>query len=159
MFLRRLNLAVVLGVIRFYKNLFTKEGYLTFTLPVTSTQHILVKSTTAVLVQIVSIIAIMLSFYVFTFPKFKDKDIAAVFLGFVYVTVLLSYVFRVRSMTAGIFLSFFILISSWGNDVFAYFVGSAIGRHKFSPKVSLPFSPHSLRILRVASIPSISGII
>ncbi|MDD6072046.1 MAG: phosphatidate cytidylyltransferase [Clostridiales bacterium] len=79
---------------------------------------------------------ILLSVYVFTFPKFKDKDIAAVFFGFMYVTVLLSYVFRVRSLTMGIFLAFFILISSWGNDVFAYFVGSAIGKHKFSPKVS-----------------------
>ena len=33
-------------------------------------------------------------------------------------------------------LCFFILISSWGNDVFAYLVGSAIGKHQFSPKVS-----------------------
>ena len=82
------------------------------------------------------LLMLLLAVYVFLFPKYRDKDIAAVFFGFIYVTVLLSYVFRIRSMTAGIFLSFFILISSWGNDVFAYFVGSAIGKHKFSPKVS-----------------------
>lgn len=82
------------------------------------------------------LLMLLLAVYVFLFPKYRDKDITAVFFGFVYVTVLLSYVFRIRSMTAGIFLAFFILISSWGNDVFAYFVGSAIGKHKFSPKVS-----------------------
>lgn len=37
---------VVFGIIRFYKNLFTGEGYLTFTLPVKNTTHLLVKSTT-----------------------------------------------------------------------------------------------------------------
>lgn len=79
---------------------------------------------------------LLLAVYVFTFPRYKDKDIATIFFGFVYVTILLSYVLRVRSMTAGLFLSFFILISSWGNDVFAYLVGSAIGKHQFSPKVS-----------------------
>lgn len=79
---------------------------------------------------------LLLAVYVFTFPRYKDRDIATIFFGFVYVTILLSYVLRVRSLTNGIFLSFFILISSWGNDVFAYFVGSAVGKHPFSPKVS-----------------------
>jgi len=35
------------AMIRFYKNLFTGEGYLSFTLPVTPTQHLWVKSLTA----------------------------------------------------------------------------------------------------------------
>lgn len=82
------------------------------------------------------LLVLLLAVYVFTFPKYTDKDVTAIFFGFVYVTILLSYVLRVRSMRAGLFLSFFILISSWGNDVFAYLVGSAIGKHPFSPKVS-----------------------
>ncbi len=51
---------------RFYSNLFSSEGYLSFTLPVTSTQHILVKNTVAVLAQLASIIMIILSTCVFT---------------------------------------------------------------------------------------------
>ena len=78
----------------------------------------------------------LLAIYVFTFPKYKDQDVVKVFFGYVYITVLLSYVFRVRSLENGLMLSIFILISSWGNDVFAYLVGSAIGKHQFSPKVS-----------------------
>lgn len=36
-------LAFVMIVVRFYKNLFSAEGYLTFTLPVTETQHLFAK--------------------------------------------------------------------------------------------------------------------
>lgn len=85
---------------------------------------------------IILIIMVLLAVYVFLFPKYHDVDVSKAFFGFFYVTVLLSYVYRVRSMEAGLLLSCFILISSWGNDVFAYLVGSAVGRHKFSPKVS-----------------------
>lgn len=85
---------------------------------------------------VIFLLMISLAIYVFLFPKYKDTDIIRAFFGFVYVTVLLSFVFRIRSLESGLLLSFFILISSWGNDVFAYLVGSAIGKHKFSPKVS-----------------------
>ncbi len=51
----------VMGIIRFYRNLFTAEGYLTFTLPVTPSQHIWVKAATAVCMQLVTSFAILLS--------------------------------------------------------------------------------------------------
>ena len=51
----------VLGVIRFYKNLFTSEGYLSFTLPVTSSQHIIVKSVTAVCVNFITSLVVFIS--------------------------------------------------------------------------------------------------
>lgn len=85
---------------------------------------------------VIILLMVILACYVFAFPKYKDKDVTKIFFGFVYVTVMLSYVLRVRTMESGLMLSFFILISSWGNDVFAYLVGSAIGKHQFSPKVS-----------------------
>lgn len=60
------GLTSVLAVTRFYKNLFTGEGYLSFTLPVTPTQHILVKAAVATLAQIASFIAFCVSFAVIT---------------------------------------------------------------------------------------------
>ncbi len=42
-----LSLPLVMGVIRFYRNLFTGEGYLSFTLPVTPLAHLFVKSAAA----------------------------------------------------------------------------------------------------------------
>lgn len=38
-----LVMTVIISIMRFYKNLFTAEGYLSFTLPVTSSQHIISK--------------------------------------------------------------------------------------------------------------------
>ncbi len=44
----------VFAIVRFYKNLFTGEGYLSFTLPVTPTQHIFTKCGAAVLFSAIS---------------------------------------------------------------------------------------------------------
>lgn len=55
---------LVLAVSRYYKNLYTAEGYLSFTLPVTPTQHIFVKTATALLFDLFSIVAFALSFLI-----------------------------------------------------------------------------------------------
>lgn len=85
---------------------------------------------------IIMLLLVALAIYVICFPKYKDYQVEKSFFTFLYVTVLLSYVFRIREMEFGALYFVFILISSWGNDICAYFVGSAIGKHKFSPKVS-----------------------
>ena len=51
----------VMGIVRFYKNLFTGEGYLSFTLPVTPAQHILVKAVTTVAMEAVTVLVVLLS--------------------------------------------------------------------------------------------------
>lgn len=86
------------------------------------------------LLIILSIIS--LSIYVILFPRYKDKDISVSIFSFIYIPLMLSYVFQLHELEAGILYCFFILISSWGNDVFAYLTGSAIGKHKCTPKVS-----------------------
>ena len=53
--------ASVLGILRFYRNLFTAEGYLSFTLPVTPAQHIWVKALTAVCVCLISFLMVLVS--------------------------------------------------------------------------------------------------
>lgn len=82
------------------------------------------------------LLMVLLAHYVFHFPKYKDYDVAKVLFAFIYVTVLMSYVLRIRDMEYGLYLAFYLLIASWGNDVCAYFIGRAIGKHKLSPKVS-----------------------
>ncbi len=51
-------LTLVFGIKRFYTNLFTSEGYLSFTLPVTASEHIWVKNIVAVLAQLASLLMI-----------------------------------------------------------------------------------------------------
>lgn len=47
-------------ITRFYKNLFTNEGYLSFTLPVTTEQHIFVKLTVGVIAAITSLLSVII---------------------------------------------------------------------------------------------------
>ncbi len=54
------------AVVRFYRNLFTAEGYLSFTLPVTSSQHIWVKSLTALCFEVITWIVMILSLCIIT---------------------------------------------------------------------------------------------
>lgn len=49
-------MTVFVGITRFYKNLFTNEGYLSFTLPVTPSGHIFAKLIVAVLFEIVTLL-------------------------------------------------------------------------------------------------------
>lgn len=59
-----IGFAFVIGIVRFYKNMFSAEGYLTHTLPVTAGQHILVKSVTAVSMNWLSAIVALLSVFI-----------------------------------------------------------------------------------------------
>lgn len=65
------------AIVRFYKNMFTGEGYLTFTLPVTTTQHILVKAITAICFDAISMFAILISGCILTFGELLVEIIKA----------------------------------------------------------------------------------
>ena len=54
-------MSTVIGIIRFYKNLYSAEGYLTFTLPVTNAQHIFVKLFVSLVCQTVCLLTVVLS--------------------------------------------------------------------------------------------------
>ncbi len=70
-----LNLAFV--IIRFYKNLFTGEGYLTLTLPITYNQHLIVKSVTAFITMVVSFIVSVISVCIFTVGDWLNEILKA----------------------------------------------------------------------------------
>jgi hypothetical protein len=59
-------MTMVFTITRYYRNLFTSEGYLSFTLPVTPTQHILTKLSTAVIVHTVSLVVVLISVCIIT---------------------------------------------------------------------------------------------
>ncbi len=56
-----LVMSVIVGVKRFYTNLYTSEGYFSFTLPVTSSAHIFTKLLMAIACFIATIIAVAVS--------------------------------------------------------------------------------------------------
>ena len=64
--LASMGITFVFGIIRFYKNLFTHEGYLTFTLPVSARAHIFVKLITATLFGVFTDLVIIFSGIIIT---------------------------------------------------------------------------------------------
>ena len=56
-----LLLTFIIGIVRFYKNLFTGEGYLSFTLPVTPGQQLFTKALVSFLFSVITIIVILVS--------------------------------------------------------------------------------------------------
>ena len=89
-----------------------------------------------ILLLLVASCLLMMSVYVFTFPKYKTEDVMWVFFSIVYVAVTLSYIYQVRMLQDGIYIVWLIFVSSWGNDTCAYFTGVFLGKHKMTPKLS-----------------------
>lgn len=63
--LAALGFATAFIIIRYYKNMFTGEGYLTLTLPVSYEQHLITKLLSAVLVSFTSLVIVLISCVVF----------------------------------------------------------------------------------------------
>ena len=59
-------------------------------------------------------------------------DIAYTFFGIVYIPVFLMFFALVSGMNDGKILIWYLIISSWATDIFAYIVGRHFGKHKFS---------------------------
>lgn len=72
--------------------------------------------------------------------KYNIYDIAITLVGVIYITYLFSFLIYTRVMPHGEYFIWYILGGAWLTDTFAYFVGIAIGKHKFSqisPKKSI----------------------
>lgn len=74
--------------------------------------------------------------YVVTFPKYNSDQAAMGFFAIVYVAVMLSFIYRIRLLSDGVFYVWLVFICSWIADTCAYFVGVKFGRHKMTPKLS-----------------------
>lgn len=82
------------------------------------------------------VLMVLMSIYVFTFPKYKTEEITVAFFGLFYVPVMLSYLYLVRVMPDGAYLVWLVFFSSWGCDTSAYCVGMLFGKHKMTPVLS-----------------------
>ncbi len=84
----------------------------------------------------VGFVLVTLAVYVVQYPTYTDRDVMAVILSFFYVSLMLSYVYRIREMENGGALVVMIFVCSWVNDTLAYCAGVTMGKHKMSPKLS-----------------------
>jgi phosphatidate cytidylyltransferase len=84
----------------------------------------------------IGFLMILMSVYVFTFPKYQLEEVSVSFFGVFYVAVMLSYLYQVRTMADGKYLVWLVFFSSWGSDTCAYCVGMLFGKHKLAPVLS-----------------------
>jgi phosphatidate cytidylyltransferase len=61
---------------------------------------------------------------------------AASVFAFVYIAMPLASLVQIRQHTGGAILVIYLLLVVWAGDIFAYFVGKAIGRHLMAPRIS-----------------------
>jgi len=61
---------------------------------------------------------------------------AASVFAFTYIALPLGMLVQLRQLWAGAFYLLYLLLVVWAGDIFAYFVGKAIGRHLMSPRIS-----------------------
>jgi phosphatidate cytidylyltransferase len=61
---------------------------------------------------------------------------AASAFAFGYIAIPMALLVAIRQQPAGAIWTIFTLLAVWSGDIFAYFVGKAIGRHRMSPEIS-----------------------
>ncbi len=61
---------------------------------------------------------------------------AASAFAFAYIALPMAMLVQLRQQWAGAFWLLYLLLVVWAGDIFAYFVGKAVGRHLMSPRIS-----------------------
>jgi phosphatidate cytidylyltransferase len=61
---------------------------------------------------------------------------AAAAFAFVYIAIPMALLVEIREQPAGAIWTIYTLLAVWAGDIFAYFVGKAVGRHRMSPEIS-----------------------
>jgi phosphatidate cytidylyltransferase len=61
---------------------------------------------------------------------------AASVFAFAYVALPMALLVEIRQLAAGAIWVIYTLLVVWAGDIFAYFIGKAVGRHRMSPVVS-----------------------
>ena len=86
--------------------------------------------------------AVLAPFIFLTIGMYRS-DLASAFpaamvsaFSFSYIALPLACLAQLREQWRGSFLILYLLLVVWAGDIFAYFVGKSIGRHRMSPRVS-----------------------
>ena len=61
---------------------------------------------------------------------------AASSFAFGYIAIPMALLVQIRQLLAGAIWTIYTLLAVWAGDIFAYFVGKSLGRHRLSPQIS-----------------------
>lgn len=88
------------------------------------------------LLAVLAALILLMSVYVFTYPRYQAEQVMAALFGIIYVAVMLSFIYLTRELERGIYHVWLIFLCSWGCDTCAYCVGVLFGKHKMAPVLS-----------------------
>ena len=96
--------------------------------------HVIPKEYATIAISTILPLSILALFIVVISKKTKTDviDIAITFFGICYIVLFLMFMSIIRNMENGKFLIWYVFISSWLTDVFAYITGKTIGKHHFT---------------------------
>jgi phosphatidate cytidylyltransferase len=108
---------------------------------VASTNHTPLLETTAVLYG--TALAAALAPFIFLTVAMRRAHLAtgypaaaASVFAFGYIAIPMALLVEIRQQPAGAIWTIYTLLAVWAGDIFAYFAGKAIGRHRMSPEIS-----------------------
>ena len=104
--------------------------------------HIIPKENVLLLIGAIIPISVLLLFVLTISKKTKTNiiDIAITFFGVCYIVLFLMFISLIRQRENGVWLIWYVFITSWITDVFAYWTGKTIGKNHFtdiSPKKTI----------------------
>jgi phosphatidate cytidylyltransferase len=97
---------------------------------------------TAIFVYCLGFAAAIAPFYALTIAMRREElstgypAAATAVFSFTYIALPLGMLVQLRQQWAGAFYLLYLLLVVWAGDIFAYFVGKAIGRHLLAPRIS-----------------------
>src|SRR5208282_5169320 len=108
---------------------------------VASTNRTPLVETTAMLYGLA--VAAALAPFVFLTAAMRRSDLttgypaaAASSFAFAYIAIPMALLVQIRQQPAGAIATIYTLLAVWAGDIFAYFVGKSVGRHRMSPDIS-----------------------
>jgi len=108
---------------------------------VATANHTPLVETTAVLYGIA--LAASLAPFVFLTAAMRRADLktgypaaAASTFAFAYIAIPMALLVAIRQQPAGAIWTIYTLLAVWAGDIFAYFIGKSMGRHRMAPEIS-----------------------
>jgi phosphatidate cytidylyltransferase len=108
---------------------------------VASTNRTPLVETTAMLYGLA--LAAALAPFVFLTVAMRRTDLASGYpaaaasvFAFTYIAIPMALLVAIRQQPAGAIWTIYTLLAVWAGDIFAYFVGKSLGRHRMSPEIS-----------------------
>ena len=119
--------SLAMTVVRFYRNLFSQEGYLTFALPVSTNQHILVKLVSALVYQGITVFSIIVASLITISGDFLNELLKAFWYLFNKVLEEISFKDGVNIVIYFVYFAVIILLTSI-HSLLVYYACITIGQ-------------------------------